>query len=103
MCNAAIRRIFGGLRDSVDTALVADRPPCISRFGNIDSHELLIVVCGFHHRRIVGSKQKRCECGAIVWMTPDIQAALSTRLLPVRVVCRACIRKITVTPEARPS
>jgi hypothetical protein len=54
------------------------------------SDELIVVVSN-NPAEITGSKQVKCGCGAIVWMSPSTQELIRSRKgFPTRVVCVRC-------------
>ena len=56
-----------------------------------ETDEEYIVLCGLDHGGVEGSKQGKCGCGAIVWMSPSTQELIKSRKgFPTRVVCVRC-------------
>jgi hypothetical protein len=57
-------------------------------------------ICGPNPGGIVGSKQVRCGCGAICWMSPSTQALIAGRT-DYTITCMGCFEKKVRREEAR--
>lgn len=55
----------------------------------------IAVVAAPDHNGIVGARQYRCECGALVWLGPSTQGMLARRgnMDGVRLICIECAMK----------
>jgi hypothetical protein len=59
----------------------------------------LVIVASSSHFGITGSKQARCGCGAIVWLSPSTQA-MQLGDPEAKVICTACLVKLLSRKEA---
>lgn len=86
---AALRKKFdeGSLTNSVEI-LESDTP--------------VTMICGPDHGKIDGSKQAKCECGAVIWISPSTQALLAKRgATPTRLICMRCGGRALENEKAR--
>jgi hypothetical protein len=64
---------------------------------DITPQDELIVVVSHNPAEITGSVQAKCECGAIVWMSPSTYKLVKSRQpFPTRVLCVPCFTKESV-------
>lgn len=57
----------------------------------IATSEPLTMICGPESGGIHGSKMAKCECGAVIWLSPSSQELLARRgAAPTRLACMSC-------------
>jgi hypothetical protein len=92
----ALRKIFrerpelhAALRKAIEDGRLKDA-------SEVDPNEEFTIVCGPDHGGVEGSKQAKCACGALVWMSPSTQELLKSREgLPTLIKCITCVMKET--------
>jgi hypothetical protein len=68
---------------------------------SLDPTEPLNVICGPDHGGITGSKQDKCGCGAVIWLSPSTQEMLTKRgQSPSKLLCPECAVR-TMTDDAK--
>jgi hypothetical protein len=60
----------------------------------VPPEEEMAIVVGPDHGGVEGSKQAKCACGAVGWLSPSSQELLEARKgFPTRIVCVSCVMK----------
>lgn len=73
---------------------------CLQFSGDVPDDDDLIVIAGTEHGGLAGSRQARCECNVIVWLTPETQRMLANRKASHRLLCTACAARVLPQLEA---
>jgi hypothetical protein len=57
----------------------------------------ILVICGREHGGLIGAKQTKGGCGALMRASPETQRLMATRTGPVDLLCFECATKMFAT------